>query len=789
MGFVTDAIEDLGNAVSETFDYITSPEGIITSAAIVTGQYYMLGSGFTWAAAGKAVLVNAGLNGAARALAPEPQEYVGRTLSELASQGSRFQFTSPVATRSYSYGAVRTSGVIVQIKTTDGSGGDGTNYLHICLAISGRPQTISEVYLNEVDIYDGATANAPRDAASGTTPDYSSKVQYQVLDGDATNSAYGNTTVIGTPTSNPDANDWMPDFLAVGFANSSDREFHMGVNITKLGLRMLYDATLFAEGIPRISVEMQGVDTTNTNITDNPFTVKTNPAACILDYLTNEEFGLNVEDDEIDFDSFQSAYDICDENVTEDDGITVTRRYSCNGIVDSSKTPQSILEDLLQSCAGSLAYTNGKFKLLAGAWRTPTKYIDEDDLAGAVTINTKNDIRDQINRIKVQYYDDDIGQVRDAPIQEVAGFLGEDLNYSKPIDMVLPFTNNEFQAIRLAKITLKRVRKQLTITLRCKMTCFDVEVGDNVYFSYENLGYTNKTFECVSWQFFQNDGQSGVEIVLKEIDADVFSNDLPETEFFHSTITPSSDNIEGAPNWFGTKVDSTDFPETWTDNVDKYALIDGDKYHTFDARAAYAKGAIEIDATNMGGRLFVVNRRTIFGNGATYSSFYQEWEKAPIYISGGSGSEEIFFINEGSIKAAGGKAGDGGDGADCLDADSNTLSGGDGGRGGFGAGYYRSSGAAGGSFYAVGQTGGDGNAGESTVDATAGTGGTGGTGGNFGQDGANGSTGGDATSPYGTSSPEAGQSGIPGQPWLKTNGYANVTVVNRGTIVGNIDES
>ena len=290
MSFLKDAFEDLGNAIEETAEYLTSPEGIITSIALVSGQYYLAGE-MTLATAGKIVLTNAALSGTARALTAQPDAYGGRSLQDLASQGSRFQFISPIASRSYSYGTVRTSGVIVQIKTTNGSGGTGTNYLHLTLAISGRPQNITEILLNDVDIYDGQTPNAPRDAKSGTTPDYSSNVQYDFDDGEPS-LAHDVSKVLGTPSST--ANNWMPDFLRVGNPPNITN-WHMGYNITKLGLRMIFSSSLFPEGIPRISVKMQGVDTYPLEIrefidTDEfiPGGKLDNPALCVLDYLRNE---------------------------------------------------------------------------------------------------------------------------------------------------------------------------------------------------------------------------------------------------------------------------------------------------------------------------------------------------------------------------------------------------------------------------------------------------------------------------------------------------------------------
>ena len=94
--------------------------------------------------------------------------------------------------------------------------------------------------------------------------------------------------------------------------------------------------------------------------------------ALCIDFLTDTRYGLGCSADEIDDTSFIAAANICDELITLASGglsaDVVEHRYTCNGSFETNETPKQVLENMLTSCAGILTYTNGKFRLLVGAW-------------------------------------------------------------------------------------------------------------------------------------------------------------------------------------------------------------------------------------------------------------------------------------------------------------------------------------------------------------------------------------------------------------------------------------
>lgn len=211
------------------------------------------------------------------------------------------------------------------------------------------------------------------------------------------------------------------------------------------------------------------------------------------------------------------------------------KRYSCNGVVDTSAKPSDILAALLSSCGGKLVRVGNKWRIYTAIWRGVTGTLSDYDLRGPVKVNALVSRRDLFNAVRGTYISpgnfdqpSDFPPYPDPARPDLDIFLAEDGGeriWSQ--DIQLPFTNSPAMAQRLAKILLMQVRKQISVVFPAKLTAFGITVGEVVQLTLPRMGWTYKTFEVVDWTFTLEPGGDGppvpgVDITLRETDPAVF---------------------------------------------------------------------------------------------------------------------------------------------------------------------------------------------------------------------------------------------------------------------------
>ena len=202
-----------------------------------------------------------------------------------------------------------------------------------------------------------------------------------------------------------------------------------------------------------------------------------NSALVLYDYLT-DSLGLNVATSTIDTNSFITAANICDEDVSLAEGGT-EKRYEAHGLVDTAAAPGSNIEDILTSMSGTLIYTNGKFYVFAGATKTTTLSFDEHDITGDVNILPRMSRRENFNAVKGQYISPSNNYQRsDYPAITSSIFENEDNGVRTFYDFDLPFTSSGSAAQRIAKIALFRNRQPLAFEATFSLTMLPMITGD-----------------------------------------------------------------------------------------------------------------------------------------------------------------------------------------------------------------------------------------------------------------------------------------------------------------------
>lgn len=481
--------KQVGNVVKMAVIGAAIATGVGAIAGLTAGATF---AGLTGATAyfAQAFVVNAVLGAVSNALTPKPSDLTGA--ADLS--GQTIMQRNTIAPRRIVYGRVKTSGAVVFMETTN----DNAD-LHYCVTLAGHKITaVESVYFND-QVVKSSLGDATEYAVDATTdPDYSGKAWVTAHFGDADQTADVNLVSRTSMTVN-----------------------HRLRGIAYLYAKCTYDRDIFANGIPNLSAIVQGRAVYDPRTTSTAYS--NNAALCILDYLRDSRYGIGALDSEIDFDSFSAAANICDENVTLAGGGT-EKRYTINGVIDTSKQPAAVLQDMLSAMAGTIYYSNGQWKIRAGAYVTPTESLSMDDIVGQIKVTTRVSNQANFNAVKGIFLSpDDNWQPVDYPSVTSSTFEAEDNGVQRFVDVTLPFTTSAARAQRLAKINLYRNREQLTLSVPCNLKAFKYEIGDTLYFTNERFGFSNKVFEVVGWEL-SNDGDFfGVNMVLKETSSTVYS--------------------------------------------------------------------------------------------------------------------------------------------------------------------------------------------------------------------------------------------------------------------------
>lgn len=439
-------------------------------------------------------------------------------------KGQTINVRSSTAPRQLIYGQSLVGGVMFYAATT----GSTNEYLHTVFGLADHQiQSIEKVYFGDEDL----------GTVSGTVSSgrYSGKARIQ-------NSLTGGTAYADLVTETAAlTNKWTSSHKLTG--------------ISSVYVRMQYDTSIYTS-IPTVRALVKGklvYDPRNTTTAWSE-----NPALCIRDYIMSD-YGMRVTSDEIDSASFIAAANICDETVTAKTGVT-QKRYTLNGVVDTSKSPREVLQDMLSTCAGMLIYSSGKYKLVAGAFSSPVQTITVDDLRGDVQLSCANEKANLFNRVIGVFADaDKLYSATEYPAIASSTFKTQDGNEELTAQLDLNFTTNVLEAERLAKINLLKSRQGIVVNISCKPTCLNITAGDVVGLTIAQLGWSGKYFRVMEWKLNED---IGVDLVLKEEDS---------TAYDWST----SDAIDGAPNTSLTLIQTQIAPTGLAASNQNLSLPDG----------------------------------------------------------------------------------------------------------------------------------------------------------------------------------------------------------------------
>jgi hypothetical protein len=456
------------------------PQVAIGAAASTAGAFFT-GQVVGTAALFKHFAINLALGLVSKALAPKPSVPVAEKRDNTVTS------RSPIASRKIIYGRTRVGGTIVYLEST----GSDNKYLHLVIALAGHETDgLEAIYFDDVKIWDEFAGYSS--GWSGDTAFVSDYVDFNFYDGTQT-------------TADADLN----------AASTKWTDNHILRDTTYLYMRLTFDPNKFASGIPNISAVLRGKPVFTGSITE----WSNNPAWCIRDYLLDEKYGMGLDVSELNASSFIAAASLCNDPITvlpsgDQD------RYTLDGVIDTSQQRKTILEDLLTSLAGSLIYSGGEFYLYGGAFRVPTITIDESDVVGPISVQTRRSRRELFNGVKGVFSSvEDNYVLTDYPAIISDTFAGDDGDPSY-LDVNLPYTTDPIRAERIAKLSLLRSREQVTATIPCNLSALRFKAGDTLRITNTKLGWSSKIFEITDLTIaIQDDGILGVNLSVIETSA------------------------------------------------------------------------------------------------------------------------------------------------------------------------------------------------------------------------------------------------------------------------------
>ena len=195
-------------------------------------------------------------------------------------------------------------------------------------------------------------------------------------------------------------------------------------------------------------------------------------------------------------------------------------RYTTNGIIDLSKKPIDILNELLTACGGVMVYTQGKYRLFPAAPAASVKTISERDLRGSIKILPHTSRMTLTNAVRGTYKEPvKYWEMTDFPPLTNATYEAEDGNQRLYRDVPLPHTIDSQRAQRIASIALGRARRGMVANFPATVKMLGISAWDCVELDLAvgaNSIFAGKKFRVVSWVLAGN-GQ-GIDLTLNEED-------------------------------------------------------------------------------------------------------------------------------------------------------------------------------------------------------------------------------------------------------------------------------
>ena len=517
-------------------------------------------------AIGTAALVGIGAIGQGYLAYQNKQEMdeLNSKVAGLSTGGYSFNQKGAGLHRQIVYGKTKIGGVVV----FDDAGGTDNKYLSRIIAYAAHEvDEFEDIFIDDYKVTafgaNGSVATAQKVDEKGNlisdtaTTKFANYITIRKVYGNHTTSLNGQSVTVPNDSGGTQSfsSKWTSSHVLSGVA-------HLAVLFKFQRPETDTDVEVYENGLPTITAIVRGKKVYDPRTATTAWS--DNPALIVRDYLTNTDYGLGEDTANIDDTRLITAANVCDETVTTDS----STRYTCNGAWLTSKVPADLLGQIVGTCAGTLWYAQGEWRLRAGKYVTPTIALTEDDLRSPLSISTRHSRRENFNGVRGIFKGPASNyQPTDYPLVSSQTFIDVDGGLESVLDFPLPFTDSPGEAQRLANIALERNRSQITLTGAFGLKAFELQVGDFVSLSNTRLGFdptaTPRTdlFEVINWSFGLTDNNDlQTNLILREtttttydeyqdVDFESDNTDLPG--ILGPTVIPGSGDVSSTTDVTG----------------------------------------------------------------------------------------------------------------------------------------------------------------------------------------------------------------------------------------------
>jgi hypothetical protein len=238
-----------------------------------------------------------------------------------------------------------------------------------------------------------------------------------------------------------------------------------------------------------------------------------NPALCAADYLVNF---MGFPYSSIHEETLIASANICDQLVPLKAGGT-EKRYECNGALGAEISHDENLTTIVRSMAGSYRYSSGKWFIEAGAPKTPSLPLHENQVLSPYQIDLEKPDRALPNAVRGNFIDPGQWQPTSYPAHlledAIAAETPGDPNY---LEVDLPLTTSHTQAQRIALIELKRARARESLSLEFDLSALRLRPGNIVTYTSPDLGIDSAQYEIDGFTFARGAGnQNGPALTCR----------------------------------------------------------------------------------------------------------------------------------------------------------------------------------------------------------------------------------------------------------------------------------
>lgn len=405
------------------------------------------------------------------------------------------------------YGWNYVAGTVVDMVVTDSPGGVKNENLHLLVVFCVGPVDVVELFI------DGKMINAPQ---------YTGAVDYTIKTGQT-----GQTPIAGLENIFQRFDPGNSDFPGLVYAY--------------IKLTLKEGAEVF-NGVPEFTAYVSGRKVQNLPGRTAPFWWL-NPAVCLYDYLTDPIWGRGLSAADIDLPSFQQVADLCDAQVPvtyerydcqQVDGVytcsatgqivnTTATRHRISAVIDTGRSLFDNMQQIANCFRGFWPDSDGLVKIGIEQEGTPVYAFNEDNVLRGSLSMQQPAASERYNRVTVRYKDTrEVTKPFDREVSyplpgdtQYQTWLDEDNGVPNELTLDADAIGTPWEALQLAIVAARVSRAATVVSFIAMPTAAQCDVGDIVTVSWQDFGWTNKTFR-ISDLTYNNDGTVAVEAIQHE---------------------------------------------------------------------------------------------------------------------------------------------------------------------------------------------------------------------------------------------------------------------------------